>query len=313
MRHSIIVSVAAVIIALCSVYGAYAAPTAEQLNLSRAFKLAAAAAPEQLRQAVKEGVNFKVEKHLMFDENDDLVLLGDEEDEFDVFDSATPLHIAASRNPNPESIRYLLSLGLDVNAEAAAGNSVQETPLTCAIRNKNNIQVINELLNAGADPDAWNSGDNYSAFHFVAAECRNYSYAKAVIDALIKAGGDINSHYRFSREEEKELREYEEPSGFHVEWSKDNPFGDAIYTLARVTRGNFLSSFTPLMYAVLHNNPDVVSIMLDAGADPRIKSLEGKTALDYALTLPKSSSLRKSSAFTRLQRMTRQKKSPPAR
>ena len=258
-------------------------------------------------------MNFNVTKHLMFDEDDNLVLLGDENDEFDVFDSATPLHIAAARNPNPESIRYLLSLGLDVNAEAEAGNTVHETPLTCAIRNKNNLQVINELLKAGADTDVWNSGNNYSSFHLVASECKSFAYAKAVIDALIKAGGDINSHYKFSREEIMELKKYEDPSGFKIKWSRDDPFGYAVYSLSNAARGNFLSSFTPLMYAVLHNNPDVVSILLEAGADPNISSLEGKTALDYAFMLPKTSSLRRSAAFTKLQKATRQKKSPPVR
>ena len=67
MRHNIFVSLAAVIIALCAVHGAEALSQSEQLNLSRAFKLAATASPEQLRQAVKEGVHFNVEKHLMFD------------------------------------------------------------------------------------------------------------------------------------------------------------------------------------------------------------------------------------------------------
>ena len=48
-----ILKMAIVITALCAVQ-AYAETAAEQFNLSRAFKLAATAAPEQLRQAVKE-------------------------------------------------------------------------------------------------------------------------------------------------------------------------------------------------------------------------------------------------------------------
>ena len=313
MRHNIFVSLAAAIIALCTVCGAEALSLAERLNFSRAFELAAAGTPEQLRQAVSEGVNFNVEKYLIFDEDDNLVLNDLDYDIDYEFDSSTPLHAAAARNRNPESIRFLISLSLDVNAIAAAGNTIDETPLTCAIRNKNNIQVITELLNAGAAPDAWNSGDNYSVFHLVASECRDYSYAKAVIDALIRAGGNVNAHYKFTREEIKDLYKNKTPSDFRIIWSRSNPFGDAIYGLSHAARGNFLSSFTPLMYAVLFNNPDAVNILLDSGADPNIRSLEGKTALDYAKMQPKTTKLRRSDAFIRLQKVSRQTKTPQTR
>ena len=300
MRHNIFVSLAVAIIALCAVHRAEALSQAEQLNLSRAFTLAESASPEQLKQAAAEGVNFNIERHLNFDDDDDYGWY-----EVYEFDTMTPLHAAAIKNSNPESIRFLVSLGLDVNAEAEAGNTILETPLVCAIRHRNNIQVIHALLNAGADPEAWGSGNNYSVFHLVASECRDYPYAKAVIEALIRAGGDVNSHYNFSREEITDLYELEDPSDFRIKWSRSDPFGDAVYRLSHATRGNFLSSFTPLMYAVLFNNPDVVNIFLDVGADPRIRSLEGKIALDYARMLPKTTNLRRSDAFIRLQKLSR--------
>ena len=309
MRRNIFIMLAVFITVLCAVHADGIELTAEQRNISRAFRLAAEGTPEQLKQAVSEGLNFNVESELIFDEDDNPVL---DELKYDIdyeFDSATPLHAAAAKNPNPESIKFLLSLGLDVNAEAESGNTVLETPLTCAIRNKNNINVINVLLQAGADPDASNSDPNYSVFHLVASECKDYAYAKAVIDALVKAGGNVNSRYEFTREEIREMKEREDSSGFRIKWSRSDPFGYAIYNLSRVTRGNFLSSFTPLMYAVLYDNPDVVNILLDAGADPDIRSLENKTALDYAKMLTNDTNLRRSDAFQRLQKVTRQKKS----
>ncbi len=298
MIRNIFVRSAALIIALCAVHGAYAGVPAEQL---RAFKLAETASPEQLRQAVSEGVNFNIEKHPNFDDDEDFDAWYDNYE----FDSMTPLHAAAAKNHNPGSIRFLLSLGLNVNAEATAGNTIVETPLICAIRNENNIQVITELLKAGADPIVWNRGNNFSAFHLLASECRNSSYAKAVIDALIKTGGDVNSHYQFTREEIREMREQEGSSGFRIKWSRSDPFGDAVYNLSHVARADFLSSFTPLMYAVLYDNPDLVNILLDAGADPKIRSFEGKTALDYARLLAKNTKLRRSNVFSRLQKVSR--------
>lgn len=307
MRHNIF-GILIVIMAFCAVSGAEAITPAEQLAVSRAITLAETASPEQLQHAVNSGIDFNVQRHPDFDSDDPY--FGYWEDDYN-FEYMTPLHSAASKNPNPKSIRYLLSLGLDVNASAAAGNTIHETPLTCAIRNKNNIHVINELLDAGASPDVWNSGNNYSALHLVASECKSYTYAKAVIDALLKAGGDINSHYQFTREEIQELQEQEDPSAFRIRWSRDDPFG--VSNLSHIAHDSFLSSFTPLMFAVLHNNPDAVNILLDAGADPNIRSLEGKTALDYARMLPKTTSLRRSDAFTRLQKVSRTTKTPQTR
>lgn len=140
MRHNILVELSALIIASLFVHEAHALTRQEQLNLSRAFNLATSGTPEELRQAVNQGVNFNVETHLNFNDDGEFESIEDlgDYDEY-YFDTATPLHAAASRNYNPESIRFLLSLGLDVNALAAAGNTIFETPLTCAVRNKNNI------------------------------------------------------------------------------------------------------------------------------------------------------------------------------
>lgn len=59
------------------------------------------------------------------------------------------------------------------------------------------------------------------------------------------------------------------------------------------------------MFAVLYDNADVLNILLDHGADPNIRSLEKKTALDYAKFLPKDSKIKTSSAFKRLKNKTK--------
>ena len=67
----------------------------------------------------------------------------------------------------------------------------------------------------------------------------------------------------------------------------------------------FRPSFTPLMFAVLYDNPDAVDILLDCKADANIRSGEGKNALDYANELPANSAIKRSDVFNRLRAATR--------
>jgi len=95
----------------------------ENLNV---FKLAETGTPKQLKNAVKNGVNFNVERNF------------EDEDEHSLFDyGETPLHRAAYYNNNADSINFLISQGLNVNAEASSGNSNFGTPLYCAVSNGN--------------------------------------------------------------------------------------------------------------------------------------------------------------------------------
>ncbi|MBQ9594962.1 MAG: trypsin-like peptidase domain-containing protein [Synergistaceae bacterium] len=262
-----------------------------------AFLLARNGTPEQLKKARKKGVIFNVSRKFYDFETD-------EEHYTEEFDfGETPLHLAAMHNRNAESIRFLISQGLDVNAEAGSGNTVMETPLSCAVK-KRNINAVKELLKAGADPHIWSTGNNSSMFHIVASEYRNRSEAKTVIAELVKAGGNVNFHHEFTQEEINDWCNYEQLENFRIEWSIDDPLGGPSNNLSHAARGNFLSSFTPLMYAVLYDNPDIVNILLDAKADPNIHNMEGKTALDYAMLLPEWTNIRRSSAFRRLKALT---------
>ena len=90
------------------------------------FALAEHGTPEKLQKAVLEGANFNVKSDL-----DD----GGKNLDFDsiIFDYGdTPLHHAAMYNHNHASIKFLVSLGLDVNAKASSGNTIIADPLSCA-------------------------------------------------------------------------------------------------------------------------------------------------------------------------------------
>ena len=65
--------------------------------------------------------------------------------------------------------------------------------------------------------------------------------------------------------------------------------------------GIFLTTFTPLMWAVIYDKPELVNIFLDFNADINLCSIEDKSAVDYANELPQNSKIKKSSVFKRLQ------------
>ena len=70
----------------------------------------------------------------------------------------------------------------------------------------------------------------------------------------------------------------------------------------------FSASVTALMSAVRNDEPEIVSLLLDANAQLNLRDVDGKTALDYANALPESSELKKSPAFERLKTATAENK-----
>ena len=265
------------------------------------FKLVEDGIPEQLQQALKSGAGFNIQHNIP--DLDNLEVNPD----YWPFDSGeTPLHRAAAYNHNPESIKFLIGQGLDVNAVASVGNNATLTPLACALFSQNNV-AAKELLKAGANPNAWTAGGYDfvgTPFHIVAVEYDdNPSAVKEIVTALINAGGNINNHEEISSEE---LNKYEPGFVEHralflprSQWDGDDPISN-MYFFSHATNGNFLTTFTPLMWAVIYDKPKMADIFLDFNADVNIRSVENKSAIDYADDLPQNSKIKKSSVFKRL-------------
>ena len=274
---------------------------AEEIDV---FKLVENGTPEQLQSALKQGAEFNVKRN-MSDFNADNFEVSD----YWPFDTGeTPLHRAAAYNRNPESIKFLIEQGLDVNAEAEVGLYASLNPLACALFSKNTV-AVKELLKAGANPNAWIVGGyNFigTPFHIAAFDYDDASLAREIIGELIKAGGNINSHEELSPKEVGDLRESEPEFGKNntiflprEQWTNDEP--DMTDLFSHYAMGIFLTTFTPLMWAVIYDKPELVNIFLDFNADINLCSIEDKSAVDYANELPQNSKITKSSAFKRLQ------------
>ncbi|MBQ6910391.1 MAG: ankyrin repeat domain-containing protein [Synergistaceae bacterium] len=139
--------------------------TAEE---SDPFLLAAAGTPEQMQAAYNRGVRFNVK---------------DEADK-------TPLHDAAISNHNPESIRFLIQQGIDVNAEWQTGTGF--TPLLTAVLNYN-AEAVEELLKNAAAPN-FTDGNLSSVLQHAVTLDKKPAERKRIVSALIKAGADVNYH-----------------------------------------------------------------------------------------------------------------------
>ena len=278
---------------------------AEEIDV---FKLAEGGTPAQLKDALKKGAKFNVQ-HSIHDFDD-----YPQEDIDDwLFDTGeTPLHRAAAYNHNPGSIKFLIEQGLDVNALASVGNISLETPLICAVWHKN-ISAVKELFKHGADPNVWDEGGYSFAgtpLHIVAFNYNGKNdipIAREMITELVKAGGNVNNHEEVSLEELKEIIKYEpelaeDKTIFTLKDRLTNgePYFE-IKLFSHATNGVFLETLTPLMWAVFCDNPDMVDIFLDFNADVNLRSVENKTAVDYANNLPANSKIRKSLVFKRLQ------------
>ena len=283
---------------------------AEEIDV---FKLVENGTPEQLQSALKQGAKFNIERNMSDFEEDSF-----EAPDYWPFDTGeTPLHRAAAYNHNPESIKFLIKQGLDVNAIAEVGLYSSLNPLACALFSKNTV-AVKELLEAGANPNAWVAGGyNFigTPFHIIAFDYDDASLARKIICELVNAGGNINSHEELSPEEIRDLRESSSEFGKNNtiflprnQWVNDDPFYNMTDFFSHYAMGTFLTTFTPIMWAVLYDKPEIVDIFLDFNADVNLRSIENKSAVDYANDLPHDSKIKKSSSFERLQSNTVRKK-----
>ncbi len=146
----------------------------------------------------------------------------------------TPLHSAA-RNPTAAAVQALVQAGAD-----ASGSRGNQTPLHIAASNPN-PEVAAALIETGADVDAREGPRGGTPLHFAALN-RNPEVAALLLDA----GAHVNAR-EFART--------------HL------PYGMTVNSVDETTRR--LGGSTPQHWAAMTNpNPEVLAVLLEAGADP---------------------------------------------
>lgn len=178
---------------------------------------------------------------------------------------ATPLHRAASSNPNLEVTALLLDRG----AELEARDDLGMTPLHMAAVGNTNPAVAGLLLARGADMET--PSDVGKAVHLAAT-----SFNPEILALLVKRGADI------------EVERDDKMTPLHLA-AMMNPIPEAAKFLldhgadpeARNNRGE-----TPLHSAMDNYNPEVGILLIERGADVYAKDDEGVTPREKLTSFP---------------------------
>ena len=157
-------------------------------------------------------------------------------------DYATPLHLAAQAERDPEIIHLLLDAGAYVNEKARD----DLTPLHLAAQTNVNTRVIHALLDAGARVDA-KAKDNLTPLHYAAALSSN----PAVVHALIGAGADIESGGRMGLT----------PLQYAAANNRNPAVIQALLDAGADVEAKNSSGPPPLMLAEIENNEEAIRLL----------------------------------------------------
>ena len=201
----------------------------------------------------------------------------------------------------PSSAQILIRHGADVNATSNA--SKIRTTLLCQAVRQGKEWAVNLLLKKGADP---HKIDDFGrqALHY-AIEAGQESMVRVLIDhggiQHVTAGRMLNNMSLHLAVSKANLTIIEMILKAGADTNEQNWSGDtALHELirrqpthlaqivgllmkfgAQVNMGNNEAN-TPLHFAVLFGRPEVVQMLLDAGADPLLADVYGETAMDMA-------------------------------
>jgi ankyrin repeat protein len=133
--------------------------------------------------------------------------------------------------------------------------------------NKNNISLVEQLIQNGADVDELDGNQDSP---LVIAAYKGYD---EIVKILLEKGADVRAVDPGMKATALHAAAYAGQMeaarlliNFHIDINKQGPY----------------NGYTALHDAIWQNNIDVVKLLLDSGADLNLLSNDGKSALDFA-------------------------------
>lgn len=167
--------------------------------------------------------------------------------------SAEQLMQYALEQDNVAMVRLMHRRGIDISLKL---NDNQDTPLHGA----SSVEMVQFLIDAGADVNAENGKGQAPLSHAVDPE---------VVSMLLSHGANVNDEDAFHNTPLNHFvcrRSFELVEKLQEAGAELNP----------------QNAMPPLHVACARGHVAMVKYLLDRGADPQLKSYQGKTALDYA-------------------------------
>ncbi len=200
------------------------------------------------------------EKHIEFNVDDP-----DSADEYGV-----TLLMKAAKSGNDWDLTNLLERGADVQKRDSDG----WTALMYAVRYQSNMDIVRKLLDAGAYTRVRNK---YNATPLLMAA--DYTQNPQILATLLE-GRSIAEDEVFKAFILSITSTF---GSQHIKNAKIKLFLDRNIAINQVWKGK-----TPLIYACQYaDSIEVLSLLINSGADKTFRDADGKTALDYALENPK--------------------------
>lgn len=193
----------------------------------------------------------------------------------DPFPGWTPLATMFQHTSDPAdgAARLLIERGADVHFQHASGQTLFLAAVGCEMPSDG---LIKALLDRGADPLATWNGNN--AFHlFVARRDFLGNNDLGTFKLLVEAAVPVNA-----RNDESATPLFVASRRHRVcesQWLLQAG-ADPNLALTMGTERGYRAGMTPLTLA--YGNPELVRLLLDAGADPSIPDVTNRNPLDYA-------------------------------
>jgi quinoprotein dehydrogenase-associated probable ABC transporter substrate-binding protein len=184
-----------------------------------------------------------------------------------------PLH-GAARQRDSTMIEFLISRGADVNA----GDNDGWTPLAHAAF-RNHVPSVEVLAAAGADLE--NGAPGFTPLSIALAEGKFYA-AKALLDAGASANGSAGEEALTPLMLIASQRQVDERAARLSQGPSAVEMAELLLDKGGKVNAASAKGVTPLMVAAAHDNPPLIGVLVQAGADVGAKTPDGQTALEIA-------------------------------